>query len=280
MSSSPIAIRDLASISGLFAANAPSLISRAHAPPSPRLLEYSQLTRDLLREWWRCLDSPREQTAPLASLAEEVLATELTSRIVAGVFAVCDARAGRRTAGPFARAALLDLMQAKHWVLGRIVRGPQPLGAYLRINQLRRKTERWCDCLLGSLPDSHAAVSFAIDAGRMRDFTRKTTAASSQAGQYLTLVSLRLAMPTSTVQDPRRCEIYRALMGSLLAFWPSDAFDTHGMLRGPMWQRLRGRTDLEVPADQWRPSAEPEMEVVHRRLRPPAPLSDHDRPRW
>lgn len=282
MSTSPIAVRDLASLSGLFAANAPSLISRAHAPEATLLLEYAQSTRHLLRQWWGNLELPNAKTAPatLASLTEEILVSELMSRVVAGVFAICDARCGRRAAGPFARSALLDLMQAKHWALSRMVRGPQPLGAYLRINQLRRKTERWCDCLLGSLPDSHAATQFAIQADRMRDFSSRSTPGSSQASRYLTLVSLRLAMPASTIQDAKRCETYRALMRSLMSFWPEESFDSHGLLGGPLWQRLRGATDLPVAADQWAVQPRSDLEIVKRRLRPPATLKDDDRRRW
>ena len=77
----------------------------------------------------------------------------------------------------------------------------------LRINHLRRKTERWCDCLLGSLPESHAAVQFAVDPDRMQEFARNSTGSASHAAQYLTLVSLRLAMPASLVQDAERCQM-------------------------------------------------------------------------
>jgi hypothetical protein len=279
MLSPPIAIRDLALMPGLFAAHAPAMISHAQTPPSTALFEYARESRQLLRYWWHGLDAQTAAANPttLAALAEEVLVSELTSRVVAGVFAICDARAGRRAAGPFARSALLDLMQAKHWVLSRIVRGPQPLGAYLRINQLRRKTERWCDCLLGTLPESHAAIPFAVDAERMRDFSRKSTGASSQAGQYLTLVSLRLAMPASVIQDPQRCDTYRAVMRSLISFWPTESFDAHGLLRGPLWQRVRGLTDLPVDVQRWSPQQPAELEVINRRLRPSARLFDDDR---
>jgi hypothetical protein len=282
MSSTPIAVRDLALMSGLFAAHAPALVSQARAPASASLLDYARLSRNLLRQWWRSLEKPASATSPatLAALAEEVLVSELTARVVAGVFAICDARGGKRAAGPFARSALLDLMQAKHWVLSRIVRGPQPLGAYLRINQLRRKTERWCDCLLGSLPDSHAAVQFAIDPDRMREFARKSSVASSQAGQYLTLVSLRLAMPASTVQSADRSETHRALMRLLMSFWPPESFDVQGLLGGPLWQRLRGITDLPVAADKWALPSRPDLEVINRRMRPPAPMHDDDGHGW
>ena len=280
MSPLPIPLRDLALVSGLFASHAPALVSGARTPSSASLLDFTQLSRQLLKQWWQSLEPPALANGPtsLVSLAEEVLVTEMTIRVVAGVFAICDTRSGRRAASPFARSALLDLMQAKHWVLSRLVTGPQPLGALLRINQLRRKTERWCDCLLGSLPMPEPAMQFAIDPERMQGFARKSTGAASSAARYLTLVSLRLAMPTSMIQVPERIETHRAMMRSLMGFWPPEAFDAGGLLGGPLWQRLRGLTDVPATADSVRaPDESPiPFEVMRRRLRSRAPLGDDD----
>jgi len=282
MSTAPIAVRDLALLSGLFAAHAPALISGLTLPSSAALLEYSQLTRQLLKQWWHCLEPPAlaNGAAPLTLIAEEVLVSELTCRVVAGVFAICDARGGRRSIGPFARAALLDLLQAKHWVLSRLVEAPQPLGALLRINQLRRKTERWSDCLLGSLPDSHAAMQFAIDPDRMRAFGQKSSGAASQAGWYLTLVSLRLAMPATAIDDAQRCQTQREMMRRLISFWPQEAFDSDGLLRGPLWQRLCGVTDAPPNPQMFASTATPtdEYEVLRRRMRSRALLPEDDEP--
>lgn len=283
MSTAPIAVRDLALLSGMFAAQAPALLSATRSPPSALLLEYSQLTRQLLKQWWQCLSPPAlaAGSAPLAAIAEEVLVSELTCRVVAGVFAVCDARGGQRSIVPFARSALLDLLQAKHWVLSRLVEQPQPLGALLRINQLRRKTERWSDCLLGSLPESQSAAQFALDAERMRAFAQKSSGAASQAGWYLTLVSLRLAMPASMIQDDQRRETHRELMRRLISFWPQTAFDAEGLLRGPLWQRLRGVTDTTPGGELFAPP-EPtadDYEVLRRRMRARAPLPENEDPR-
>jgi hypothetical protein len=283
MSTAPIAVRDLALLSGLFAAQAPALSATRKLPTSTALLDYSQLTRQLLKQWWQRLE-PRDiasGAAPLASIAEEVLVSELMCRVVAGVFAVCDARGGRRSIVPFARSALLDLLQAKHWVLSRLVEGPQPLGALMRINQLRRKTERWSDCLLGSLPDAHAAVQFALDADRMRDFALKSCGSASQAGWYLTVVSLRLAMPASFIQDPLRTETHRNLMRRLISFWPQEAFDAEGLLRSPLWQRLRGVTDAPPHGELFTARATPTdgFEVIRRR-QSRAMLPENDEPNW
>lgn len=271
MSLPPLTVRDLALAPGVFAAHASALVSGVRLPSSASLLEYTQLSRRLLKQWWHSLEPPAlaNGSTPLVALAEEVLVTELTMRVVAGVFAICDGRAGRRNAGPFARSALLDVIQAKHWVLSRLVAGPQPLGALLRINQLRRKTERWCDCLLGNLPEPHAAVQFAVDADRMQDFARKSTGAASYAAQYLTLVSLRLSMPTSVIQASDRVQTHREMLRSLIAFWPQEAFDGEGLLRGPLWQRLRGLTDSETKADSIAGPAGPlaPFEITHRRMR-------------
>lgn len=283
MTTAPIAVRDLALLSGMFAAHAPALLAAPQRPPSAALLEYAQLTRQLLKQWWQTLAPPAlvAGPAPLTAIAEEVLVAELACRVVAGVFAVCDARGGRRAIVPFARSALLDLLQAKHWVLTRLVEQPQPLGSLLRINQLRRKTERWSDCLLGGLPESESAAQFAIDAERMRAFARKSSGAASQAGWYLTLVSLRLAMPASLIQDDPRRETHRELMRRLISFWPQSAFDGEGLLRGPLWQRLRGVTDTSPHGELFAASAPPtdEYAVLSRRLRARATLPEHEDPR-
>jgi len=279
MPNESVALRDLALMPGLIAAHASAIISGAHVPAPPVLLEYAQTVRALLKCGWRAVESSTNAPAlgQLISLAEEILVTELTCRIVAGVLAMCDARRGRPLAAPFARSALLDLLQAKHSVLSQLVAGPQPLGAFLRVNQLRRKTERWCDCLLGSLPDHRMAEPFAVDADRMRQFLTASTVATSETARYLAVVSLRHSLPRSLVQDEQRCQIHRRLMRTLVGFWPAAAFDSHGLMRGPLWQRLRGLTDAPpLPGQFCAPSVPDELEVIRRRFRSRAALYDDD----
>ncbi|MFO1092441.1 MAG: hypothetical protein U0992_03880 [Planctomycetaceae bacterium] len=125
----------------------------------------------------------------------------------------------------------------------------------MRINQLRRKTERWCDCLLGSLPDNHAAEPFAVEVERMRQFTlRGTAAVGRRQARYLALVSLRLSIPGTLIEDQERSRTHRRLLQTVMSFGRRKHSIPMVCWR-PLWQRLRGLTDSpplpgQIPVDR------------------------------
>lgn len=244
MSAHPVALRDLAAASAVLALHAEAVVGCQTLPSAP-LLAYLRVSQRRVKEWWQALreaqtNDTTDGSSVLAALAEEMLVAELPVRVAAAVFAAFDARHGAPYAAPFGWRALLDHLQARHQVLARLVAGPQPLHALLRVNQLRRKTERWSDSLLALLPDPRFAAQFAIDPARMLDFRNRLQGRTTLASRQLLLMSLRLAMPANLVHSAQRSRTHRELMRQLLALWPRDALDVSGLLHGPLGSRLWG----------------------------------------
>ena len=100
-----------------------------------------------------------------------------------------------------------------------LVRGPGvDAEAAVRLNHLRRRTERWTDLLIGYLAELDAAAEFAFEPARARDFARDLRfQCSCPGGRHawpLVLSSLRAAFrhglsaesaptPTSMPASPR-----------------------------------------------------------------------------
>ena len=173
-----------------------------------------------------------------ATAARRGIVSEIQVRIAAAILVARDARQGQTLAGPFARHVLLDHLQAKQSVLSTLLNGVQPLGALLRLNRVRRRTEHWIDLLLANPLFGEAATEFAIDPARMERFREEAGPTPSLTAQRLLVVGLRQAMPAGTVEDPLRARLHECLSCLLLSLLPTDTFGSDGQIRSPALRRI------------------------------------------
>lgn len=280
----PITYRDIAESAALLSNQASHIVEAEQPPTSESLYDYASLSRRRLKVWCgavsdECGGAGTEgMRQRLLGLAEEVLVAELPVRVCAAVLTARDARQGGHRCSPFARHALLDVLQAKQNVLSRVLNAPQPLGALLRLNRLRRRTERWIDLLLANRALGGAGREFAIEEARWERFRDEAASGESLTSQRLLVVSLRQAMPLGNVEDPERARLHRELQRLQLGLLPAAAFGSDGQMRSSMLRRLSvGRAaDTAV-----RPSRRLRMdrghaaiEIVRRRYRALDPSGD------
>lgn len=255
---STLTLRDIAEAAGLLALHAAHIIENDREIEPQLLFDYASCSRRRSRRWWdefqhaEADNDPAGRRRPILDLAEELLVSELAARVGAAVFVACDARRGSPSAGPFGRHVLLDQLQAKHAVFARLLDGAQPLGALLRLNRLRRRIEHWADLLLASQGLGDSGPEFACEPDRCRQFRDESTHAESFTSRQLLLVSLRLSMPATSLDDSARADLHRSLMRLPLSLLPRHAFGVEGRLRTLWFGRI------------CRPSVQPVHALAHR----------------
>ena len=130
-------------------------------------------------------------------ILEEVLASEILSRVFVAAAAASDQRRREIEAEPIARSILAGHLEARNRALRLLTSEQGPFAAQqAALNQLRLKTERWSDLLLAHLADVADVAPLAFDTARLNDFAcdhRTDSAAGKQRRltQELMLASLR-----------------------------------------------------------------------------------------
>jgi hypothetical protein len=210
------------------------------------LYQLQRLSRRRLKLWWDAIavlsaggDATRRNGA-LEPLAQEILVAEMLSRLAAAWLTACGAARNRRDVERLTRPIVMDQMQAKYAVLRAWIDGGPPLGASLRLNRLRRVTERWCDFLLGHSAIGDVAAEFAVDTGRMSEYRDSASAGDRDVSTHLALLSLRHSVPDVDIADSARAETHRAMLQLLIALLPGAAFHWDGRVKGELARRVTG----------------------------------------
>lgn len=151
---------------------------------------------------------PREQAAAVAAAAD-VLSSEMLARLWSAVAA----EHGRRHGGlglTLATRSLHDQLRARVFAL-KLMTHPTALRAdfVADLDALRRRAERWTDCLLAALPAGAGlaevdGVPLAFDAGRCRDFAEDGDLWHRLGGGWpLAELTLRVGLPADRAAADR-----------------------------------------------------------------------------
>ena len=167
----------------------------------------------------------------------------MLTRVWTAVLCGCDRRRGSLEAEPVARSVLIGHLEARHRALTFLVQGPNvDMEAAVRLNQIRRRVERWTDVLIGRLAGGDDFGEFAFDAERARDFGRDLHFQSRRPGGRhvwaMTLTSLRTAFCRCLAPASPNGDLNRRIASSVLACFPAEVFDSTGQFRSLWLQRL------------------------------------------
>jgi hypothetical protein len=145
-----------------------------------QLQHYWVASRSLLNTWAAALrdcadqmEATRFAAGPVwahwTPLFEEILASELVTRVWACLLEACDHRLGLVEYSPIGRSALAGHLDVRCRVLSMIcLARPPALAAVGRVNRTRLRLERWTDMLLASLGGSVYTGSYCFDRQRVR----------------------------------------------------------------------------------------------------------------
>jgi len=256
---------------------------------SPRLVDdalhtYWSASRCRLDRWGRGLRTgpPRmnfpnhAQTSQSTSvvtwgLAEEILVSEILSRVIATLFVSHDRNHLREEAGPVARNVLYGHIDARR----RLLRLPRPADTSTTgsppadIQKLFARCARWNDLLLGHILPHSKVEEFAFDTERAREFSIDVDQwAVDPATEDMTATLLRSSLRISLSGSAEAREGYSAELNAQIGaaaiscFGP-ELFDSFGLLKSTWQQRIETATEDTLcmvdrlmkddlpPSDRW-----------------------------
>lgn len=251
---------ELLELAALVSVHGPVLV-RNSPPISPKSVErYWIASKSRLDRWGRTLKalstandarqpgSPDAVSLSVRGVLEEILTGEVLTRLWTAAMCAYDRRRGTDVAEPVVRSVLIGHLEARHRVLTLLVRGPV-VGAEqaVRLNQLRRRTERWTDMLLASLAEWCDVGEFAFDPERTKDFAEDLSfQASMKGGQHawpLVIASLRAAFRQGLCPTCPNFDLNAQIGESVLSAFSADLFDSTGLVQSLWMARLSSITN-------------------------------------
>ena len=241
--------RELVELSAIVSAHGPVLIGGSGRLSTNGMEEYWTASKIRLDRWGFCL---REFMAKanegkwlegewprVRGVLEEVITGEMLTRVWTAVVCAHDRVHGTGDAEPIAVSVLSGHLEARHRVLTLLVGGPgMNSEAAMKLNHLRRRTERWTDMLVGHLAGLHDCWRFAVDPGRAKDFfqdlqQRQRSAGGRQAWP-LVLASLRSAFQQGMTEESPNADLNGRIAAGVVSCFQPDVFDSTGLFSS-MW---------------------------------------------
>jgi len=250
--------RELIELAAIVTAQGPVLLQQKPQLSATALGEYWAHSKCRLDRWSRSVkqfkgahESPQGVCAPwtvVRGIFEEVLTGEILTRVWTAVLCAHDRVLGASDVEPVARSVMLGHAEARNRVLTLLVSGKgMDAEEALRLNRLRRRSERWIDMLIGYLCGIEDLSEFAIDPDRAKDFAEDISYQSRLAGGHqawpLLQTSLRAAFRTSLHESSPNCDLNEKIASSILSCFQSDLFDSTGMFRSLWMHRLTNIAD-------------------------------------
>ena len=248
---------ELVQLAALVATHAAGLIERRYGVPPSSLQTYWIASKCRLDRWQRSLRQfaadaktlpTRTRWKSVRPVVEEILLSEMLTRVWTGVLTAYDHHQQHREAEPIARSVLLGQLEARRRALILLMHAPGVLVEdAVALNRLRRKSERWTDLLLANLPAPCDLDDLAIEPQRARDFAADLREDATGGRRWqawpLMLASLQTAFEAETLTKSPNADLNEQIATSILACFPSELFDSTGLLSSLWMVRLRQATD-------------------------------------
>jgi hypothetical protein len=230
---------DLLGMATVLTWHGPSLIELPRPLPERALEDYWTASKCRLDRWGRELLLIRDEVSPLfgappmdwrsvSALCDEILTGEIVTRLWTGLLRLHDARRHETVAEPIARSVLLGHVEARHRVLGLIMKsyGSDSHEA-AALNRLRDRCERWSDILLARFAVRGAVEDLAHDPLRLRDYIEEWSATmtdeAKQTRAALLLGSFSAAFPARPPLTAN-ADLNGRIAQSILSIFPPELF--------------------------------------------------------
>ncbi|MDB5391480.1 MAG: hypothetical protein JWM11_7126, partial [Planctomycetaceae bacterium] len=258
--------RQTVEIAALISAYSPHLIERPVRLPKAALEQFWECSQKRLKLWLSAMSyyqrrspevAPSERLRlwkELEPTLEEVFVTEVLTRVWGAILTAVDEELQSHQYEPIARNVLIGHLDARKRALQLLAADSTASLEHLnRLDQIRRRVERWTDLLLGHLVEHYQVQDFAFNAQRSREFGTQQLLQSSdkprEQAWTLVLVGLRMAFPPAAISEPPNELFQHQIVASMLNCFPSDSFQPEGPFRSILEGRVsRGGNRPEMQA--------------------------------
>ena len=193
---------DLVQLAGLAAEESESIISQPIPINSREVQNYVRACQTRFSRWTEALDvltsrgpSPSELDH-LFTLIEEVLISEILTRVWTGIVAASERKHQSSEAGTCVKSVFVDHLEIRRRILRLLVEGHPVVATNSdTLNRLRRRVERWTDLLVGRMALACDVDGLAFDTMRATDFStsfrRESTSHDWGTTWHLVMTSLK-----------------------------------------------------------------------------------------
>jgi hypothetical protein len=245
--------RELAELAPLVAVHASALAEDRACLPHAAIEEYWAASKCRLDRWLRVLRqlAACDASAPPPTLAwprvrpvlEEILVSELLTRLWTATSVACDMARGDQDLEPVTRNIFAGHLEARRRLLQLMAEcraiGPERVTA---LNQLRRRIERWSDMLLAHLADTVDTREFAFELERHRDFADDLghRAVRQQQGFTCQLIqaSLRAALAQGLADRTPNADLNRRIGSAVLSCFREELIEAPALVKALWLERV------------------------------------------
>lgn len=171
--------------------------------------------------------------AAMEIVLQEVLVSEVLTRVWSAAVIAHDHHQSSDELGGLATSVFLSHLEIKNRacrLLLSIRAENEPF--YDRMNLLRRRLERWTDLFLGQMPGGDHACRFGFCPNRVKDFyteQRQSLGQEFENRQKVLASSFSADLLRDSVAYPANPDINQEIAAGVLACFPADRFDSHGL---------------------------------------------------
>ncbi|MGB7346116.1 MAG: hypothetical protein WBD20_18000 [Pirellulaceae bacterium] len=206
-----------------------------------------------MRSWWE----------HNLSMLEEVIVSEMLSRVVAATTGLVEAANGRDEVSAVTHNVYLTHLEVSNRVHQLIVRGEgHSVHHAVRLNRLRQAVQRWTDALLGRMafePSENLAFAFEYDRAKTFCEESRVCGLSPQRSMtcWLMHASMRETLCRRTSGDTAFPQSNQDVADAVISMLQPELFDDLGTLKSGWTHRLqRGVSPTEcspIVSKQGRP---------------------------
>ena len=245
-----------ADLAALVSQHGPAILYRHDAIPPEAVTQYWATSRARFELWQRTLARYREAEEAGSSIGlrtwwcdhvavlEDVLVTDLLTRVIAAMAAGLDEAAGTDEISPVTHAVHLTHLEARNRVQQMMLfgRGNSVQDA-VRLNRLRQGVERWIDALIGRMSArTPGTLRYAINIGRATTHAEETRdlghGAARQTACWVMNAAMHDMLRTRTSETAALPDANKKVAQSVMLMLRPDLFDSVGVLKSLWLHRL------------------------------------------
>ncbi|TWT51261.1 hypothetical protein Pla22_40380 [Rubripirellula amarantea] len=250
----------VADLAALVSQHGPAILCGRDTIPSHAIAQYWSASSNRFELWHQTLARYRRaqqsgETIRLkawwtehVTVLEEVLVTEMLTRVVAALAAGLDKKYGIEELSPVTHAVHLNHLEARNRVQQIMLfgRGNSVQDA-VRLNRLRQGVERWTDTLIGCLASQHPELArYGMNQDRTRQHAEEYRSSGIGIAQRTTHWLMNSAMNDMlrrrTSKTTALPQANRNVAASVVMMLRPDLFDSVGALKSLWLHRLQSST--------------------------------------
>jgi hypothetical protein len=264
-----------ADLASLLSEHGPAIVHSRTRFATPAVARYWAASRNRFELWHQTLARYRraEESGDFASLRcwwqdhvvvmEEVLVTEILTRVIAALTASVEVETTEEETSPITHAVSIAHIEARNRVQKIMLFGRgNSIEDAVRLNRLRQAVERWTDAMIGRMRGgARRSLQYAFDSRRAahyrEDIGRLGRGAPLSTAMWLMNASMRDTLSRRTSRQTALPEANRAVTQSVLAMLRPELFDSLGALKSSWLHQLETDHESSDRAPSWHHDLEP-----------------------